>query len=57
MALTREFKDTVKARAARDPDFREELLIAAAEQLLAGDLKPGKPCSEITSMRRLVSKD
>jgi DNA-binding phage protein len=42
MALTREFKDTVKARAARDADFREALLIAAAEQLLAGDLETGK---------------
>ena len=46
MALTREFKDTVKARAARDPNFREALLIEAAEQ--------GK---QVTSMRRLVSKD
>jgi DNA-binding phage protein len=42
MALSREFKDTVKARAARDPDFREALLIEAAEQLLAGDLETGK---------------
>jgi DNA-binding phage protein len=42
MALTREFKDTVKARAARDPNFREALLIEAAEQLLAGDLETGK---------------
>ena len=42
MALTREFKDTVKARAARDPDFREALLIEAAQQLLAGDLETGK---------------
>ena len=42
MALTREFKDTVKARAARDPDFSEALLIEAAQQLLAGDLETGK---------------
>jgi DNA-binding phage protein len=42
MALTRDFKDTVKARAERDPAFREALLIEAAEQLLAGDLEMGK---------------
>ncbi len=26
MALTRDFKDTIKDRIARDPSFREELL-------------------------------
>ena len=42
MALTRDFKETIKARAARDPAFREALLIEAAEQLLAGELEIGK---------------
>ena len=42
MALTRHFKETVKARAARDPAFREALLTEAAERLLAGDLDTGK---------------
>jgi DNA-binding phage protein len=42
MALTREFKETVKARAERDPAFRAALLTEAAEQLLAGDLAAGK---------------
>jgi hypothetical protein len=42
MALTRDFKETVKARAERDPAFREALLIEATEQLLAGDLETGK---------------
>ena len=42
MALTRDFKETVKARAERDPAFREALLTEAAEQLLAGDLETGK---------------
>jgi DNA-binding phage protein len=42
MALTRDFKQTVKARAERDPVFREALLTEAAEQLLAGDLETGK---------------
>ena len=42
MPLTRDFKETVRARAQRDPDFRTALLIEAAEQLLAGDLETGK---------------
>ena len=42
MALTKEFKETVKARAARDPAFREALLTEAVELLLAGDLETGK---------------
>ncbi len=42
MPLTRDFKETVKARAQRDPAFREALLTEAAEQLLAGDLETGK---------------
>jgi DNA-binding phage protein len=42
MALTREFRDTVKARAERDPEFRQALLTEAAELLLAGDLNTGK---------------
>lgn len=42
MVLTRDFKETVKARATRDPGFREALLAEAAEQLLAGELDIGK---------------
>lgn len=42
MALTKEFKDTVKARAERDPAFRKALLTEAVEQLLAGELEDGK---------------
>jgi DNA-binding phage protein len=42
MVLTRDFRETVKARAARDPRFREALLAEAAEQLLAGELDLGK---------------
>src|SRR5215467_5036630 len=37
MALTKEFKETVRARAERDAAFREAL-----EQLLAGQLDTGK---------------
>ena len=42
MALTREFKETVLARAQRDPTFREGLLTEALECFLAGDLDAGK---------------
>ena len=42
MALTRDFKETVKARVERDPAFRTALLTEAVEQMLAGDLATGK---------------
>lgn len=42
MPLTREFKDTVQARAKRDPDFRSGLLKEGVECLLAGDIDTGK---------------
>jgi hypothetical protein len=42
MALTREFKETVKARARRDDEFREALLVEAIEQLKAGDFEVGQ---------------
>lgn len=42
MPLTREFKETVQARAQRDPDFRKALLGEALETLMAGDLDFGK---------------
>ena len=42
MALTREFKDTVKARADRDPEYRNALLVEAVELLLEGDVETGK---------------
>ena len=42
MPLTRDFKETVQARAERDPAFREELLKEGVECLLAGDVDTGK---------------
>lgn len=42
MPLTRDFKETVRARAQRDPDFREGLLKEGVECLLAGDVDTGK---------------
>jgi DNA-binding phage protein len=42
MALTRSFKETVQARAQRDPAFREALLTEAVDALLAGEVDVGK---------------
>ncbi|MCU0730889.1 MAG: transcriptional regulator [Hyphomonas sp.] len=42
MGLTREFRDTVKARAATDSAFREALLQEAVSALLANDVDTGK---------------
>ena len=42
MALTRDFKETVQARLAHDPEYRRELLREGVECLLAGDLDTGK---------------
>ena len=42
MALTRDFKRTIQARAARDPAFRGELLSEGIQSLLAGDVDTGK---------------
>jgi DNA-binding phage protein len=42
MALTRDFKETVRARAARDPKFRRELLREGIESLLSGDIATAK---------------
>ncbi len=42
MPLTRNFKDTVKARAERDPEFRVGLFREAIEALLRDDLETGK---------------
>ena len=42
MALTRDFKETVMARARRDRKFREGLLTEALECFLAGDIDTGK---------------
>lgn len=42
MALTKDFKDTIQARAQRDPAFRKFLLQEGVECLLAGDIDTGK---------------
>ncbi|HIP68864.1 MAG TPA: transcriptional regulator [Chromatiales bacterium] len=42
MGLTKDFKDTIQARAQRDPAFRKALLQEGVECLLAGDVDTGK---------------
>ncbi len=42
MALTRDFKETIKARAERDAAFRSALLTEALECFLSGDAETGK---------------
>ena len=42
MALTRDFKETIRARAQRDPSFRLALIEEAIESLLEGDLDSGR---------------
>ena len=42
MALTREFKETVQARARTDLEFREALLKEAVDAMLAGEVDVGK---------------
>jgi len=42
MALTREFKETVRTKVQRDAAFRKELLRESVESFLAGDVDTGK---------------
>ena len=42
MALTRDFKQTIAARARREPRFREALFTEAINAYLAGDTAEGK---------------
>ncbi|MDE0705895.1 MAG: transcriptional regulator [Rhodospirillaceae bacterium] len=42
MALTRDFRETIRARIERDTEFREALLKEGVDCLLAGDVDTGK---------------
>ena len=42
MALTRDFKKTIRARVQRDPGFRKALLREGIENFLSGDVETGK---------------
>jgi DNA-binding phage protein len=42
MPLTRDFKETIRARVERDPKFRKELLREGVEAMLTGDIATAK---------------
>jgi DNA-binding phage protein len=42
MPLTHDFKETIRARAQRDPAFRQALLRESVECILNGELQTGK---------------
>lgn len=42
MVLTRSFKETIKARADRDPGFRAALLRESVELMLSGEVETGR---------------
>jgi DNA-binding phage protein len=42
MALTRDFKETIRARVKRDPGFRTAFLREGIENFLSGDVETGK---------------
>ena len=42
MALTRDFKETIRSRVRRDPGFRKALLCEGIETLVAADVETGK---------------
>jgi DNA-binding phage protein len=42
MALTRDFKETIRDRVQRDPKFRKELLREGLEVMLSGELEVAK---------------
>jgi len=42
MPLTSDYKETIRQRVQRDPEFRDELLQEAMECLFSGDVQVGK---------------
>lgn len=42
MALTKDFRETIRDRAQREPRFRQALLKEAIELMLSGDEKTGR---------------
>jgi DNA-binding phage protein len=42
MPLTRDFKETTRARVERDPEFRKDLLREGLETMLSGDVVTAK---------------
>ena len=42
MVLTKDFRDTVRERAQRDPKFRRALLEEAVNSMMSGDVETGR---------------
>jgi len=42
MSLTRDFRETIQARAKRDPTFRKAMLTEAIDNFLSGEVEVGK---------------
>jgi hypothetical protein len=42
MVLTKDFRETIQARAQSDPEFRKAMLTEAIDNFLAGDIEVGK---------------
>jgi DNA-binding phage protein len=42
MTLTKDFRDTIRERAQRDPEFRRALLEEAITAMIAGDMETGR---------------
>jgi len=42
MTVTRDFKETIQAKALKDPEFRKGLLTESIESMLEGDIETGK---------------
>ena len=56
MALTREFKETVVARARRDARFRDAMFAEAINAYLAGDTQTGKAMlRDLVSLHRMLA--
>jgi len=50
MALTRDFKETIRARVKRDPGFRKALLREASKTFFPVTWKPARSYCAISSM-------
>ena len=58
MALTRDFKRTIAARARRDPRFREALFTEVLNSYRAGNTAEGKAIlCELVLKKRLARKN
>jgi hypothetical protein len=42
MVLTKDFRETIQARAQSEPEFRKAMLTEAIDSFLAGDIEVGK---------------